>query len=271
MRHPARTLCLMVGLAATLLSPAAPGLAQGSGGVALYQESFDGGQATGWQLEPGWQVVQDGNNAVLAGEGHHWARPGVSFRGDFSVQFRLKLLRGRIYLVYRTNDAGRYFIGFQEDKSDLSKQYWRPDTFQNGLAGSKTAHSLGTWHQIEIAGRGATLRFLVDDQLEWEYTDPDPLAGDSFAFETLDDSQAYVDDIRVYGPPSTPQSPPAHPISSPTDVHIPTPAGTSTPKPGICGGAAGLPLVLGGMLRSKRRRARGCPPVERYKTLRGPE
>jgi uncharacterized protein (TIGR03382 family) len=183
---------------------AAASYAQSPGQIALYQETFASGQATGWQLEPGWQVVQDGDNAVLAGEGHYWARPGVSFRGDFRVQFRLKLLRGRIHLVYRTNNLGRYFIGFQEDKSDLNKQYW-PDTFQNELAGSNTAHSLGTWHEIEIAGQGGNLRFLVDDQLEWEYTDPDPLeAYGSFAFETLDDSQAQVDDIVVYGPAPTP-------------------------------------------------------------------
>jgi photosystem II stability/assembly factor-like uncharacterized protein len=203
MRYLIRVLCLMVGLAAVLLSLFASGLAQGPGQTILYQESFDSGQATGWQLEPGWQVAQDGDNQVLAGEGHHWARPSVSFSGDFRVRFRLKLLRGRIHLVYRMNNAGRYFIGFQEDKSDLSKQYW-PDTFQNGLTGSNTAHSLGTWHEIEIAGQGASLRFLVDDQLEWEYTDPDPLAGGSFAFETLDDSQAQVDDIVVYGPDPTP-------------------------------------------------------------------
>ncbi len=203
MRYLTHTLCLMVGLAAALLSLSASGLAQGPGEAVLYQESFDSGQGVAWQLEPGWQVVQDGDNPVLAGEGHHWARPGVSYGGDFRVQFRLKLLHGRIHLVYRMNNAGRYFIGFQESGSDLSKQYW-PDTFQDGLTGSSIAHSLGTWHQIEIAGQGASLRFLVDGQQEWEYTDPDPLAGGSFAFETLDDSQAYVDDIRVYGPAPTP-------------------------------------------------------------------
>ena len=70
---------LMGGLAAALLSLSAAGLAQGPGEAILYQESFNSGQAAGWQLEPGWQIAQDGDNAVLAGEGHHWARPGVSF------------------------------------------------------------------------------------------------------------------------------------------------------------------------------------------------
>jgi photosystem II stability/assembly factor-like uncharacterized protein len=176
--------------------------AQGPDETLLYQEDFDG-QAQGWELEPGWRAIQDGDNWVLAGEGHQWARPGPSYASDFRVQFRLKLLQGRIHLVYRFNNTGRYFIGFQEDRSDLNKQYW-PDTFLHGLAGSTTPHTLGNWHQVEIAGQGASLRFLVDGQVEWEYTDPDPLVGGSFAFETLDDSVAYVDDILVYGPAPTP-------------------------------------------------------------------
>ncbi|NIS13377.1 MAG: hypothetical protein GWN39_15060, partial [Thermoplasmata archaeon] len=74
------------------------------------------------------------------------------------------------------NQTGRYFIGFHEGGSDLNKQYW-PDTFMDGLASSATPHTLGDWHQVEIVGQGARLRFLVDGQVEWEYTDPDPLLG----------------------------------------------------------------------------------------------
>ncbi|MDH4135180.1 MAG: hypothetical protein OEW09_00465 [Anaerolineae bacterium] len=179
-----------------------PAWAQGPE-VVLYQEDFNDGQAQGWELEPGWRIIQDGDSWVLTGEGHQWARPGVSYGSDFRVQFRLKLMGGRIHLVYRLNQTGRYFIGFHEGGSDLNKQYW-PDTFLNGLTGSATPHTLGAWHQVEIVGRGASLRFLVDGQVEWEYTDPDPLLGGSFAFETLDDSGAYVDDILVYGPAPTP-------------------------------------------------------------------
>ena len=177
--------------------------AQGQGEVVLYQEDFEDDQAQGWELEPGWQVAQDGDNWVLSGEGHHWARPDVTFGSDFRLLFRLKLVRGQVHLVYRLNDAGRYFIGFHESGSALNKQYW-PDTFLSGLASSATPHSLGAWHEIEIAGQGTSLRFLVDGAVEWEYTDPDPLLNGSFAFETLDDSLAYVDDILVYGPAPTP-------------------------------------------------------------------
>jgi len=197
---PGVILIALICMLGTMMAPV-PACAQEPETV-LYQENFDG-QAQDWELEPGWQVIQDGDNWVLAGEGHQWARPDSSYDSDFRVQFRLKLLQGRIHLVYRLNQTGRYFIGFQEDGSDLHKQYW-PETFLHGLAGSTTPHTLGGWHQVEIVGQGASLRFLVDGQVEWEYTDHDPLAGGSFAFEALDDSAAYVDDILVYGPAPTP-------------------------------------------------------------------
>jgi hypothetical protein len=81
--------------------------------VVLYQENFDD-QAQRWELEPGWRVIQDGGNWVLAGEGHQWACPDSNYGSDFRVQFRLKLLQGRIHLAYRLNQTGRCFVGFHE-------------------------------------------------------------------------------------------------------------------------------------------------------------
>lgn len=57
-------------------------------------------------------------------------------------------------------------------------------------------------------GQGARLRFLVDGQVEWEYLDPHLLLAGPFAFETLDDSVAYVDGIFAYGPAPTPTQTP---------------------------------------------------------------
>ncbi|MBM3152817.1 MAG: hypothetical protein FJZ96_11570 [Chloroflexi bacterium] len=161
-----------------------------------YQEDFEDGLAQGWELESGWRVTLDGSNRVLSGQGHTWARSNQSFTGDMRLSFRVKLLGGRVHFVLRLTDAGRYFIGFDADGSDLNKQYF-PDEFHNSLASGSAPHSPNRWYQVEIVMQGSTVEFLVDGTREWSYTDPQPLAGGSFAFETLDDSQAYVDDIRV--------------------------------------------------------------------------
>ncbi|MBI3962508.1 MAG: hypothetical protein HY335_07135 [Deinococcus sp.] len=194
-KHAHYLLCLLV---VALFGVPSSVLSQGE--AILYQEDFNSGQALNWQLEPGWQVVPDGRNLVLAGNGHQWARLGADriSASDFRLQLQIKLVQGRIHLVFGLNDLGRYFIGFQENGSDLNKQYW-PDRFLNGLAGLATYHSPGVWHQVEVVMQSGRIQFLVDSQLEWEYTDRDPLLNGSFAFETQEDSIAYVDNIAVYG------------------------------------------------------------------------
>jgi hypothetical protein len=167
----------------------------------LYQEDFENGEPAGWELEPGWGVIQEGNNRVLAGEGHVWANSGIQTVNQSRILYRLKLIRGGVNLVFRLNNNGRYFISFDEGGSNLNKQYW-PDTFIYNLAGSDTYHTPGAWHQIEIASDGNNLRFLVDGVLEWEYNDPEALTYGSFALETIEDSEAHVDDIQVFSRPS---------------------------------------------------------------------
>ncbi len=187
------TIFLVLIIALGILRGNQPAWSQGADTV-LFEEDFDNGQALDWELEPGWLVADN----MLIGQGHSWARPMVEPWQDFRLQFRLNLHRGTIHLVYRLNDTGRYFIGFHEGGSYLKKQYW-PDTFIDLLDQPVAARVLGHWYDIEISGAGAELRLLVNGELEWQYTDTDPLNGGTFAFETLDDSIAHVDEIRVIG------------------------------------------------------------------------
>ncbi len=193
--RPIIMLCLLA-----LLVPLATGEAQAPEESILYQEDFTTGDARGWSLEQGWGIIAEGDNPVLVGEGHAWARPPETenYPGDFRVRFRLKLVRGSIHMVYRMNNSGRYYIGFDANGSYFHKQYW-PDTFIDLLRLS-FSHSLDTWHDIEIVGTGDRIQFYADGRLELEYTDPEPLLYGTFAFETLDDGLAYIDDIVVYGP-----------------------------------------------------------------------
>jgi photosystem II stability/assembly factor-like uncharacterized protein len=161
----------------------------------IYQENFEDRQAQGWEINPGWEIIQEDNNQVLAGKGHVWAYSNISY-DDYKLTFRIKVIRGMIHLVYHFNDKGRYFIGFMENGTYLQKQYW-PDTFLTDLASSNNAHQLNQWHTVEISNQGAELQFTVDGKKEWTYTDPEPLLEGSFAFESLDDSVAYVDDVSV--------------------------------------------------------------------------
>ena len=161
----------------------------------IYQEDFEDGEAQGWTLEPGWEVIQGEGNYVLSGQGHTWANSNTTY-DDYRLSFKINLLNGNVHLNFRINNTGRYFIGFNPQGSQLNKQYW-PDTFLQNLTRKNWTHKTNEWHQIEIDGKGDTLTFIVDGNAEWTYTDPEPILVGGFAFETLDNSQVYIDDIEV--------------------------------------------------------------------------
>jgi photosystem II stability/assembly factor-like uncharacterized protein len=182
---------LFILFSSTNISTAAHNLQQFQG----YFEDFQDSMAQGWDLEKGWEIIDDAGNMILSGQGHAWANSNQSLQ-DYRLSFRLKLIKGDIHLVYHMNKLGRYFISFNNNGSRLNKQYW-PDTFIDNLAFSNTNHAYQTWHQVEIISQDASLTFIVNGITEWTNEDPEPLSYGSFAFETLDNSQAYIDDVVV--------------------------------------------------------------------------
>jgi len=197
------TLCLLVLLSISVLSAGTLGMntpasAEGPE-VVLYQENLDDGRAQGWELEQGWAVGE----GALCGQGHQWARYTIASWQDFRVQFRVRLDQGTVHLNYRVSGTRRYFIGFHQEGLYLSKQTG-PETFSHNLAEAVATYNLGQWYQVEIAGQGGHLQIKVDGTLAADYTDADPLTQGGIAFETLDGSQACLDDIVVYGPAPTP-------------------------------------------------------------------
>ena len=161
----------------------------------VYQEDFEKDLAEGWTFDQGWQIIDENGNHVLSGEGHNWARLKNTY-DDYRVLFRIKIIKNGLHINFRLNKTGRYFIGFDEQGSRLSKQYW-PDTFLENLAISDQPHQLNEWHQIEVIGSGNIITFIVDGEKEWEYTDTEPLLEGSIAFETWEESLVYIDDIQV--------------------------------------------------------------------------
>jgi photosystem II stability/assembly factor-like uncharacterized protein len=134
-------------------------------------------------------------------------------------------MHGRVHLIIRTNDVGRYFIGLDETGSDLNRQEW-PSTFHDGLVTSTRNHALNVWHIVEVFSEAEELRVLIDGRQELRYSDPAPLLGGSLAFEALDDSLVHVDDIALYD--LTPAEHPS-PVSS---AAAPAPTFGAASQPG---------------------------------------
>ena len=74
------------------------------------------------------------------------------------------------------------------------------DDFMFAAAGIK--HSLGDWHIVEISRIDNVLRVAVDNILEIEQLDSNPLPPGRIWIESLDDTVLFLDDVNVCAPTS---------------------------------------------------------------------
>ena len=166
----------------------------------LFQDDFEDRNADGWALDPGWDVKLEDGNYVLSGSGHQWARPSASKWTDYTIEAKIKLLAGGFHFNFRHNlgeVSSRYFLGMKQEGLYLQKQIGE-DFFE--LFQFPEALELNKWYKAKIVVEGNNIRVYLDNALKIDYTDDDiPIRTGGFAFETLDNSQAYFDDITVIG------------------------------------------------------------------------
>jgi len=182
----------------------------------LYSQDFESGRPDGWDLGPGWEIVESETGHALAGQGHVWASLQIGSWSDYRLRFKVKLRGdGAFHANFRVS-AGptRYFIGLNRSNIYLSKQTG-PDSFTENLA---NAGGLGDgWNDIEITGYGATITVFVNEQVVMTYTDPEPLLSGGIAFESLTESQVLIDDVEIWGAAPVPiqidEAPPSGELS----------------------------------------------------------
>lgn len=209
--------------------PGRPG--EPPGGAASYSQNFEG-EIAGWELDPGWELIRPRRGSrCLRGQGHTWARYTGGSWGDSTLALRLRLARGTVHLNYRVEGPRRYFVGVHAAGVRLSKQTG-PETFFNGLARAERRIPADRFVPIEISGDGGRIRVRVAKDLVIDYADREPLLRGGIAFETLEDSEAYIDDVTVTGRGAVL---PEGPAPEPTSGEIP-PAGLTVvqmiPLPG---------------------------------------
>jgi photosystem II stability/assembly factor-like uncharacterized protein len=185
---------------ATLLFFYCPGFAQ----IILFQDDFEDGNADGWDLEPGWQVEDEGDNYVLSGSGHAFARTGDESWRNYSFKARVKLMdeQSGTHLNYR-DMCERYFIGFDVNQLYLRKT--APCGTHTELVSLAESHDANRWYTVEIVGDQANIKVYVDDVLKIDYTDSDPVLVGPISFETHDGTHVHFDDVIVTSPLSDTQ------------------------------------------------------------------
>ena len=157
----------------------------------LFADDFESGSQK-WEFsdESAWTIIDDGGSGVLRGFGHVHAFAGDKWE-EVVWRMRLKLTKeSATHLNFHASDGKRYLISFSKHGTHIIVD-------DSMFASSSINHSLGDWHIVEISRIDSVLRVAVDDVLEIEGTDPNPLPPGRIWFEVLDESEVLFDDVNV--------------------------------------------------------------------------
>ena len=106
-------------------------------------------------------------------------------------RMRLKLTKeSGTHLNFHASEGKRYLISFNKHGTHIIVD-------DSMVASSSINHSSGDWHIVEISRIDNVLRVAVDDVLEIEETDSNPLPPGRIWFEVLDESEVFFDDVNV--------------------------------------------------------------------------
>jgi photosystem II stability/assembly factor-like uncharacterized protein len=164
-------------------------------------ESFDDSTADDWNLENGWLIIKDHDNFVMKGENHTWCNYDKGYLwSDYQFTFKVKLKGSDgLHINFRKGDEGRYFIGFDNNGVYLNKE--SPWGSFYDLESDLAYHANDIWYMLNIRVSSGNIVINVNEQTRINYFDESYIHQGTIAFESLDNSIVYIDDILVEGKP----------------------------------------------------------------------
>lgn len=173
-----------------------------------YTEDFDDGQAQGWGLEGEYWIIEGDE---LLGRGHGWATYEAGLWNDLNFSFRLSNLVGTLHTNVRVAGPGptRYITSLSAGEGVIIVHVFKqlgPDMFTDPLGSG--AYELDDYAyaalkedglSVAIDVAGSLFSVWIEDRQVLSFEDAEPLPAGTIAFETLDDSMAFIDDIYVVG------------------------------------------------------------------------
>ncbi|RME05506.1 MAG: hypothetical protein D6803_08780, partial [Anaerolineae bacterium] len=181
-------LWLIALLAAISLLPTASSQAQTQ--EPTFTETFDDPTLPGWEHSPG-ATVTDG---VLHIEpGNFCARGGKWLDFTFTLRARLQG-KGALVITYRGSSAGDYHLALTGETLIVQRE--QGDALAD--LGSAAIPALGDeWFTLKVTVHGGEQTVTLNDSSLLTITDSDPLPAGGFAFETVGDLSADLDDLTL--------------------------------------------------------------------------
>ena len=146
----------------------------------LFQEDFEDGMADGWVLSPGWSVVLDNGNRVLCYSGfpefamRGSAYPEVSGWVNHTIEFKLKIIKGNLHIVFRQNPTAQYWLGIPEGGGSylaIARNYENIPPWYDQVVFSQGIWALSQWYSVKIILNGTHIQIYRDNILIIDYTD----------------------------------------------------------------------------------------------------
>ncbi|MFQ6074635.1 MAG: family 16 glycoside hydrolase [Candidatus Bathyarchaeia archaeon] len=184
----------------------------------IFEDDFEDGEAEDWELSvppdapPGsaWGVELEDGNYVLSGEGHCWSEAGDEEWTDYTLELKVKLVKGGGLINFRMTPKregpDRYFLRLSRYDLTLVKWSWPPylgEPRHTELKRVGLDLDPDAWYTVKIVCIGNNLKTYLDDDLKVDYTDEDdPFLSGNIGLEPLlyDEkrlSHVLFDDIKV--------------------------------------------------------------------------
>lgn len=142
-------------------------------------------------------------NEQLSGSGHVWANAGDNSWEITRFDTKVQMKSGGVHVNFLMNDDGRYYVSLSEERIGLHRQYDGWEIFEELEYFEDYGLEPNKWYDLRIElNYGNSDNHIVvylDNTLVIVSSHMPIYEQGHIAFETLDDSNYWFDDVVVYG------------------------------------------------------------------------
>ncbi|MBU1622930.1 MAG: DUF1080 domain-containing protein, partial [Nanoarchaeota archaeon] len=151
-----------------------------------------------------WHIEEEQNNKALEGFEHIWVHAGSEDFKTSIFETKFKILDGGAHINFINRDypgEGRYYVSVAENHLGLHRQYDNWEIFEE-LESVSINLKKGEWYDLRIELNESNDKYItifLNDKIVLSNPHVPIYNTGSIAFETLDNSVIWFDDVKVFG------------------------------------------------------------------------